>query len=83
MVGVSAGYPHSRAAASSPGWGGALPRWPMAFYAMSLSPDGRLFVDESINDGTCWKGIDPRIYLTPEGKQVVGPLPTGQDVFFG
>lgn len=61
---------------------GPAPR-PLAFYAMSLSPDGRLFVDESINDGIRWKGIDPRIYLTPEGKQVVGPLPTGQDVFFG
>jgi len=61
---------------------GAVLRGPaprsLPFYAMSLGSDGRLFVDESVNDGSSWAGIDHHIYLTGEGKQVKGPLPEGK-----
>ena len=61
---------------------GPAPR-PLPFYAMYLTPDGRLFVDESINDDTSWAGIDHTLYLTESGEQIKGPLPDGQQIDFG
>lgn len=60
---------------------GPAPR-PLPFYALSLSPDGRLVVDESVHDGSSWAGIDHRLYLTEDGRQVQGALPEGEDLDF-
>ncbi|MFQ5795325.1 MAG: ubiquinol-cytochrome c reductase iron-sulfur subunit [Candidatus Bipolaricaulia bacterium] len=43
---------------------------PLPFFLMTLSVDGRLIVDKSVDKGSYWKGIDHGIYLIPEGKLV-------------
>ncbi len=55
---------------------------PLPFYEMRLSLDGRLFVDESVTDESNWAGIDHRIYLTEDGKKILGPLPDGKELNF-
>lgn len=64
--------------------GGPAPR-PLPFYHMELTPDGRLSVDKSVTKLTdelsqkCGEGIGHNVYVTQDGEQVVGELPTGQD----
>ncbi len=50
--------------------GGPAPR-PLPFFQMSLTPDGRLEVDNS-------KLVPPTKYLTLDGKWVDGPVPDGE-----
>jgi cytochrome b6-f complex iron-sulfur subunit len=54
--------------------GGPAPR-PLPFFQISLTPDGRLAVDNS--------KIGPYTkYLTPDGKWIDGPEPQGDDINF-
>jgi cytochrome b6-f complex iron-sulfur subunit len=55
--------------------GGPAPR-PLPFYAMSLTPDGRLQVDLA----QTWPSTT---YLTVDGRVIPdGPVPTGEDIRF-
>jgi cytochrome b6-f complex iron-sulfur subunit len=55
--------------------GGPAPR-PLPFYAMSLTPDGRLQVDLA----QTWPST---AYLTVDGRVIPdGPVPTGEDIRF-
>lgn len=72
--------------------GGPAPT-PLPFYHMELTPDGRLVVNKAIKEGYKQvagtvpgafqtEGIDHRKYLTPDGRIVIGDLPTGEDIAF-
>jgi cytochrome b6-f complex iron-sulfur subunit len=54
--------------------GGPAPR-PLPFYELSLTPDGRLQVDNA-------KITPSTQYLTADGKAIEGPAPDGSDIKF-
>ncbi|MCS7197160.1 MAG: Rieske 2Fe-2S domain-containing protein [Candidatus Bipolaricaulota bacterium] len=54
--------------------GGPAPK-PLPFYRLSLTPDGRLQVDNAQTVPSTW-------YLTVEGQEIEGPTPDGSDIKF-
>jgi len=72
--------------------GGPAPL-PLPFYHMELTPDGRLLINKAIKEGYKQvggtvpgafqpEGVDHRKYLTPDGKIIIGDLPTGEEITF-